>query len=781
MRTIRNNLIALTNWMTSAMPLLWVAWPTLAHSNETMASPSTIEAPAITLTTFTVIGSRDAAFSLPGAGTYLDSEEAAKFNIDDINKLLRSVPGVYVREEDGFGLFPNLSLRGVDTSRNSKLTIMEDGILMAPAPYSAPAAYYTPTTARSAGVEVLKGSSQITYGPNTTGGVINYLSTPIPSTWSGSARLTYGADNDFRIHLHAGGRFATGVGTVGVLGEVYHRQNDGFKHILPTASTTASENTGFARSEGIAKLSLLTDTAVPHYFEFSAGRTDTNADETYLGLSTDDFLSDPYQRYAASRLDNFDSQHERIYLRHLVEWEHLTIATTAYLNQLARIWYKLDSIADIDTDGNGIIQGREAVASPAAAGSNLSAALAGARGGTGLEVLQGSRAGLLTIRANNRSYESRGIQSKAQLTLETASVKHGFELGVRYHEDFERRYQWDDRFLQAANGGWSKDFSGAPGSQDNRQESTSAWAWHLLDKVTVGNLTLTPGLRYESIDYTSENFRTNSAASKALDVWGYGLGAVYQLEETINLFTGYHRGFSVPGPGSYISNGVGEETSDAYEIGARYQSGKETGLYLEATLFLTDFNDLIVPNNVGSGATGTLNAGDIRSNGVELAGGLYLYNGGTNGLRIPFRTAISYTDATLQGNANSSDAESVFAGGKDGARVPYIPRWMWHTGLGMEWAKFGAEVAVTHTSDSYSTALNTEIPVNSTGSPDARYGRVPSHTVVDLSIHYDITKAIRLLAGANNLFDQEYTASLHPHGPRPGAPRSLYVGVKYQF
>ena len=128
-----------------------------------------------------LIGSDASQQVLPASGVFIGKDDLKKQNYVDVNRVLRQVPGVYVREEDGNGLFPNISVRGVTTERSKAVTVMEDGILSAPAPYSAPSAYYIPNIGRMSGLEILKGSSQIKYGPHITGGVINYLSTPIPA------------------------------------------------------------------------------------------------------------------------------------------------------------------------------------------------------------------------------------------------------------------------------------------------------------------------------------------------------------------------------------------------------------------------------------------------------------------------------------------------------------------------------------------------------------------------------------------------------------------------
>ena len=73
-----------------------------------------------------VVGGRIDPYRIAGSADIIDSEDLRRFDHGDVNRVLRQIPGVNTQEEDGFGLFPNIGLRGSPVERSSNITLMED-------------------------------------------------------------------------------------------------------------------------------------------------------------------------------------------------------------------------------------------------------------------------------------------------------------------------------------------------------------------------------------------------------------------------------------------------------------------------------------------------------------------------------------------------------------------------------------------------------------------------------------------------------------------------------
>lgn len=734
---------------------------------------------------FSVVGSKSAIELLPGSAAFIESAELRVRSIDDINLAVRAVPGVYQRQEDGYGLFPNISLRGVSSTRNSKITVMEDGILTSPAPYAGPAAYYTPTIGRMAALEILKGSSQIRFGPQTTGGVLNYLSTPIPEARTGSVSALYGSHAELRVHAWMGETLSLPSGArLGWLLENYYRTTDGFKTIQGSEGYTGSDQTGFTRNEPMLKLRFETADR-RQSVEAKAGYTGLNADETYLGLTEEDFRDDPYQRYAASRFDNIDTRQFRSYVRHRLELSpDVALSSTAYFNRFDRAWYKL-AAARL---GTGSFR-------------NLSQILAGQYGPDLVGVLKGEVEGGLRVRNNKRSYDARGLESILRAGFDVGESRHQIDAGIRWHRDSEERFQNDDIYSLNAAGAVTDISRGAPGTQDNRTGEAEALALHLMDRITVGDLTLTPGIRWERIDFTNTRRSTTPGPNfnqtnpgfpqeRTLDVWAPGLGFTWAAGYDLSWFGGVHRGVSVPGPGDVTgSSRLSEETALGWELGARFRRG--SAFWGEAVLFHTDFDNLIVPDNIGGGGVAgrTENVGRARTQGLELLVGFDPAAVASASWRAPSTLSLTWTDATIQNDVNAAGSgggavEGIFAGGRSGNQIPYIPEWQINLASSLDFGNWGVLLNGFYVASVYGTANNTgnlRQGSDAQGPLDSRFGRVPSYFVMDVTAHYQFSQSLRLKVGVENVLDRAYLVSRLPHGPRPGQPRFVFAGADVVF
>ena len=716
-----------------------------------------------------VVGSKSNVKEIAGSAAYIDATEIRKQNYDNVDRVLRKVPGVYTREEGGNGQFPNISIRGVDPGRSTKVTIMEDGILTAPAPYSAPAAYYSPTVGRMSGLEVLKGSSQVRYGPRTTGGVINYLSTTIPTSEKYYLKASFGTQGEMRNHLYFGNTIHTDKGNFGYVIENYDRRNEGFRSINETADfRNGDENTGLKNTEPMVKMSFEPNTEKYQRFEFKFGYTKRQVNETYLGLNQTLFDQDPFQRLSASRFDKLDSEHFRTYLRHFYEMSDKTnIVTTGYGNHFFRNWQKSHDCRST--------------------ASSLSTCISDP---TGLALLNGTGAGTWRLRNNNRDYYLYGLQTRVTHNATIGATKHKFGFGARYHYDQIRRFQFNEDFTQDASGAIISRSDGAPGSAGNRRQKTTALALNLEDEIKFGKWTVKPGVRYEHLWQRFQQFAPTSEADRKRNygVVTGGSNASYKLNERQDVFGGVFRGVSTPDPSGATKTGrdqVQEETSIGYEFGTRYNLPSK-GLYVELIGFWTDFDDLVV--SAITGASGALegetsNLGEVRSRGIEFQ--VQYDPSVTRGwsFQNPWYFNLTYTNAEFTSEAASAalDEENIFTGASKGNEVPYVPEVQFAVGTGLIFDKFSVNIDGQYIAETFGTGNNATTEFNLGGTADPRFGLVDEVFLLDMSMAYQFNPNVKAFTNFRNITDETYIASRLPHGIRAGAPFQMFGGMEFQF
>ena len=713
------------------------------------AEPLALNPVAVLLERTRMVGDPLTADVIPGSAAFLSRQDLQeqKLLFDDVHNVVRQIPGVYVQDEEGYGLRPNIGLRGTGVERSSKITLMEDGVLAAPAPYAAPAAYYFPTVGRMDAVEVRKGSSQIRYGPYTIGGAINLISTPIPEE-----RLSWGMDV-------AGGGDATGKlnGRVGGSAEnwgwllqSYQIRTDGFKE-LPDGG-----DTGFRLQDYVGKLRLNSDRDARVYqeLELKLGYSDELSDETYLGLTDTDFTARPLLRYPGSRLDRMDNDHRQIMLRHFLRPGRVfDLTTTFYRNDFARNWYKLQSVA-----GVGI---SEVLSNPS---ENADA----------LEILKGaeSEADALHVRANNREYFAQGVQSTLGIRGALGGVAHNVELGARFHQDEEDRFQWEDGFRMSG-GEMILTSEGTPGSQSNRVSEAEALALYFQDEIGWGKLTLTPGVRWETIDFVRSDYseedpdRTSPESVRENSVSAIipGIGATYEVRPWMAAFAGVHRGFGPPGPGADAQ--TDPEESVNFEAGAR---ARRHGLALQVTGFASDYSNILGRATLAVGETGAgelFNGGEVDVRGVEASVDYDPLWGRGFGLRLPLRLAYTFTDAEFE-TAFESDYEP-WGNVEPRDELPYLPAHQFYASAGVEENRWGLTL----------TALGSSAMRTVAGQGPIREDEVTdAYVVFKLAGEYSLPRWGTLYAGVQNLTDERYIVARRPAGVRPGLPRTLLVGMR---
>jgi Fe(3+) dicitrate transport protein len=735
------------NILASTIALTLLANSALAHSPKTADE------------TVTIYGSATNAQAATGAAQYIGEEELAKFVYSDIQRVIRQIPGVSVQVEDGYGLRPNISIRGVATERSGRITLLEDNILIAPAPYSAPSAYYFPTIGRMSAIEVVKGPAAITQGPYTIGGALNMVSTPIPETRGGQVTLEAAQDATYRLHANFGDKLDNGFG---YLIEAHQWQSDGFQDI-----DRSDINTGLDVTDFTAKLAYA-PTNSAHSVELKLQMTEQDSEQSYLGLTDVDFNQNSTRRYGLSELDNISTEHSQVILRYGFEINsNLNFTATAYNNQHERNWFKTEGI-DFDGSDNAQDFSRNSWANVISALNNNESL-----NGISTTQLQGildgdidTAQGSIQLRSNAREYYSRGIQFGLHWDQTIGEVKHQLEVGLRLHEDEEDRLQRNSTYQQV-NGELQLNDFGELGNAGNRIQEAQALALHVYDRIEFGDWVLTPGVRFEDIQQKRTRFNDGETRTFRDDrendtqVVLPGLGALYKMDDNWTLVAGAHKGFTAPSN----SPNVREEKAINYELGFRFANNT---LNAEAIYFLSDYDNLLGECTASSGSNCEI--GDAFNGDAATVQGLefILKTALTefNGIRVPL--SITYTYINSEFDTDIADT-AFFGDVSAGDSIPYIPENQGQISLGLEannWSVYANAVYVDEVCVRASCAV---------------FEKTDSSLTLDISGNYQVSNELKLFARIENLTDQQDIVSRQPYGARPNKTRTFSVGAQYSF
>jgi len=680
-----------------------------------------------------------------GSAHIIRNKDLERMEYDDPAKVLQSIPGVYARGEDGFGLRNNIGLRGTSSDRSKKVALMEDGVPFGPAPYSAPAAYYFPLMTRMTQVNVIKGPAAIVYGPQTIGGAINLVTRPIPTAPAFGLDVAGGSYGYGKVD----GYYGWSDDHNGVLLTGTHLQSSGFKELKDDA------NTGFYRNEFMLKMQHVFDPHSEHRQELRLKLTYSEevSNETYLGLSDADFRDNPLLRYPVTALDQMKNHRTSAVLTHVMHpTRNLTVTTNAYRHDFHRTWRKVnrfrganlfDVLSDAESSQNAVYR----------------AILAG-------EADTSNPNEVLMIGPNQREFVSQGIDSRATLAGNTGPLAHRVEYGMRFHNDSIERRHSEDGFIVTSGNLLPE---GTPTTVTAFNEATTnAFSMHAIDAVTWRKLTVTPGLRFELmrskfLEKLGDTPTTTYGTAHALLP---GLGVYQELFPSFGVLGGVYRGFSPPAPGS---EGVSPELSVNYEVGARYMS---RALRVEVIGYYNDYSNLtdictLSSGCVDAGLDKQYDAGKARIYGVEA----FVQSEPAIGpVKFPLSLAYTLTRTEFQNSFSSEDP--VFGDVKKGDEIPYVPRHQFNAMLAAEYGPASLYGNATYISPMREQAGSA--PLDQVIATDKQF-------VVDVGARYRALRWLDIYGNVRNLFNELDLVSRRPFGARPNAPRMIQIGVKIKL
>lgn len=681
--------------------------------------------------------------TVPGSFDVIDRgsiEQRAPFSIKEA---LDNIGGVNVVDEDSLGLGLNIGIRGLDPRRTSRTLLLEDGMPLFLGPYGDPSAHYSTPLERVERIEVVKGSGQILYGPQTVGGMINFVTRPIPRTGI-QGTVTGAVGNQGYRSLY--GNIGYGNEKAGFMIDALKRQGDGVR-----------ENHEFDVQDLAVKGRFqLTDT---HEIRAKLSRYEEASHISETGLGETEYANNPFQA-PTGRQDRFNHERTAVQLQHI--WRpdvDTTLSTQIYHVDSSRA-----SFRQINEPG----------------------------GNNGLSELERCPGGVDTTNLSNgvvcggrwrpREFSYSGIEPRLDFAHNLFGIASNAVVGFRYHVEDQTREQYRGNTAGFQN----LDFAKANSLPRERiLIDVRALAYYAQNTFNVGDFAITPGLRVEDV-------KTETVVERANGTSGYasltnsrtvvlpGLGLAWNGLESTTVFAGVHRGFAPPRPSrdldGFTIDPTQPEKSTNWELGMRSRQWR--GLDFGATAFLTDFDNIVINNGAGR----FVNAGESRQAGVELSGRMDLAP--MFSLSHDVYLIGSYTNLVVA--KFRKDGLNPDDGIVENGRLPYAPRQMASLSAGYRHpVGVDARIGFVHRSEQLPDAPARDCSVEggpATAEPlSGVCGTIPAYTILNATVNYrPAGSQLTLFLSAQNLTNRQYLAS-RVDGMVAGRPRLVFAGARYDF
>lgn len=319
---------------------------------------------------------------------------------------------------------------------------------------------------------------------------------------------------------------------------------------------------------------------------------------------------------------------------------------------------------------------------------------------------------------------------------------------------------------------------GQPASQANRIDEAEALALFVRDSIYFGRWTVSPGIRFESIDFLRSDFgkqdpdRSGESLTLKENYTNEilpGVGVNYAAGTNWNVFGGVHRGFAPPGPGQ--DSETQSEESWNYELGFRFGKGVSRA---KAVAFSSDYGNLLGRDTLSSGGEGTgdaFNGGEVQVIGLEAA---FDYDfGAARGwsLSLPVGLVYTYTRGEFLTSFVTSFPDwspEVTAGDE----LPYLPTHQLGASAGVATRRWDAFLNLAYVDAMRSSPGQGPVPTGE---------GTDANLVLDLSLGYRLRNNVALRLQARNLLDEVYVVARRPAGARPSRPRAILVGLDWDM